>query len=73
MLKSNKICQGCGSSRIAGPHQVWGGNSRTRVILPKKTASLISFSCVDCGFTELYVDPKGLENINEFCLFDSTT
>ena len=72
MLKSKKICPSCKNSRIAGPHQVWGGNRRTKVMLTKKTASLISFSCADCGFTELYADPKGLENINEFGLFDST-
>lgn len=74
MLKSNKICPGCKSSRIAGPHKVAGGDYRTiRVWLTKRSASLLSFSCADCGFTELYADPKGLENINEYGLFDSTT
>jgi len=74
MLKSNKICPGCKSSRITGPYKVGGGDSRTRVWLTnRRTASLLSFTCADCGFTELYADPKGLENINEYGLFDSTT
>jgi len=73
MLKSNKICPGCKSSRIAGPHKVATGNSQTRVWLSSRSASLLSFSCADCGFTELYADPKGLENINKYGLFDSTT
>lgn len=70
MLKSKKICPGCKSSRIAGPHRVQG-HSWVKVILHNRTASLIAFSCADCGYTELYTDPKGLENVNKFGLFDS--
>ncbi|MHA2352973.1 MAG: hypothetical protein ACXABX_07625 [Candidatus Thorarchaeota archaeon] len=29
------------------------------------TATLESFTCADCGFTELYADRIGLQNINK--------
>lgn len=32
-----------------------------------KTATLKAFTCMICGYTELYADDKGLENIKNGC------
>ncbi|MFX1578833.1 MAG: zinc ribbon domain-containing protein [Promethearchaeota archaeon] len=60
----SQTCPKCGSSRIAGPHKV-AGQHHVRVDLPGfSTATLESFTCADCGYTEFYVDQIGLQNIN---------
>ena len=41
-----------------------GGDRHTVIDLPGfPTATLETYTCVDCGYTELYVDSIGLENI----------
>ncbi|MFW9964699.1 MAG: zinc-ribbon domain-containing protein [Candidatus Sifarchaeia archaeon] len=57
-------CPKCGSNRIAGPHKV-AGQHYVRIDLPGfSTATLESFTCADCGYTEFYSDQVGLRNIN---------
>ena len=66
MVKMNRtgICPKCGGNRIAGPHRVHASDSHVRVDLPGfSTATLESFTCADCGYTELYSDRIGLGNI----------
>ena len=59
-----KTCPKCGSNRIAGPHRVYGQH-HVRIDLPGiATATLESFTCADCGFTEFYADRVGLQNVN---------
>ncbi len=59
-----QTCPKCGGSRIAGPHRI-AGEHWVRVDLPGfSTATLESFTCADCGYTEFYVDQTGLRNIN---------
>jgi predicted RNA-binding Zn-ribbon protein involved in translation (DUF1610 family) len=42
------------------------GNHYVRIDLPSVlTATLESFTCADCGFTELYADDLGLNNIRK--------
>ena len=60
----SKTCPKCGSGRIAGPHRIYGQH-HVRIDLPGfSTATLESFTCADCGFTEFYADQIGLKNIN---------
>ncbi|MFX1481740.1 MAG: zinc-ribbon domain-containing protein [Promethearchaeota archaeon] len=57
-------CPKCGSTRIAGPHKI-AGEHHVRIDLPGfSTATLESFTCAECGYTEFYVDRIGLQNIN---------
>ena len=64
MIHSN-TCPKCGSNRIAGPHRV-AGQHHVRIDLPGMlTATLESFTCADCGYTEFYADRIGLDNINK--------
>jgi predicted nucleic-acid-binding Zn-ribbon protein len=57
-------CPKCGSGRIAGPHKI-AGEHHVRIDLPGfSTATLESFTCADCGYTEFYADQIGLRNIN---------
>ncbi|RLI56849.1 MAG: hypothetical protein DRO87_02930 [Candidatus Thorarchaeota archaeon] len=62
MIFSHK-CPKCGSTKIAGPHRVMG-RDHVRIDLPGfSTATLETFTCADCGYTEFYSDRTGLENI----------
>lgn len=57
-------CPKCNSSTIAGPHRVHADRSHSKVDLPGlSTATLESYSCVDCGYTEFYVDQMGRQNM----------
>jgi len=64
MIKS-KTCPKCGGTRIAGPHTVYGGDgNHIRVDLPGlSTATLDTFTCSECGYTEFYADKIGLRNV----------
>ena len=58
------ICPKCGDNRIAGPHRVHADRMHLKIDLPGlSTATLESFTCASCGYTELYSDPMGLSNI----------
>ncbi|MFW9992124.1 MAG: hypothetical protein ACFFD4_08670 [Candidatus Odinarchaeota archaeon] len=65
MIFSGK-CPKCSNSRIAGPHRIHGGDGHhIRIDLPgMSTATLDSFTCAKCGYTEFYSDQGGLSNIN---------
>ncbi|MFW9958521.1 MAG: zinc ribbon domain-containing protein [Candidatus Odinarchaeota archaeon] len=64
MIRS-KQCPKCGSRNIAGPHKMQG-DTYVRVDLPGlSTATLETFTCVDCGYTEMYADEIGLSNIRK--------
>lgn len=63
MIRTNQ-CPKCGNTRIAGPHNVFGGEGHVKIDLPGLyTATLVAFTCVDCGYTEFYSDRYGLENL----------
>ncbi len=63
MIQS-KQCPKCGGGNIAGPHNVHGGEHHIRIDLPGfPTATLIAFTCAKCGYTEMYSDSGGLNNI----------
>lgn len=63
-------CPRCGGKDIAGPHRL--DNSLTVDLsyvflrLPQKTASLLAYTCAECGYTDIYSDEKGLENIRRY-------
>ena len=64
IMNRTGICPKCRGNRIAGPHRVHGGDIHIKVDLPGfPTATLESFTCGDCGYTELYSDRVGLSNI----------
>ncbi len=58
------VCPKCGGNRIAGPHRVHASDHHLKIDLPGfSTATLESFTCTNCGYTELYSDRMGLNNI----------
>ncbi|MHA1781337.1 MAG: zinc ribbon domain-containing protein [Candidatus Thorarchaeota archaeon] len=58
------ICPKCGSTRIAGPHNLHSSDDHLKIDLPGiRTATLLALTCMECGYTELYSDKYGLENI----------
>ncbi|MBE0526871.1 hypothetical protein E4H12_04315 [Candidatus Thorarchaeota archaeon] len=64
MLNSRE-CPKCGSSSLAGPHRIFS-EGPVRIDLPGiSTATLESITCTNCGYTELYSDRLGLENIRK--------
>jgi len=63
MIKS-RTCPKCGGTEIAGPHKVHGANQHSTIDLPGlSTATLETFTCSECGYTEFYADKIGLQNI----------
>ncbi len=72
MIKTGQ-CPKCGGTNIAGPHRIFGQH-HIRIDLPGlSTATLEAFTCADCGYTELYSDSYGLENIRKGGRFISTS
>lgn len=64
-MRNTHVCPKCGDSRIAGPHRI-AGEYTIKVDLPGiLTATLDSYTCSKCGYTELYADTIGLENIRK--------
>ena len=62
MINSGE-CPKCGSNKIAGPHRIFG-DGHIAIDLPGiLTATLEALTCADCGYTELYADQLGLQNI----------
>ena len=58
------VCPKCGDNHIAGPHRVHASEHHLKIDLPGfSTATLESFTCANCGYTELYSDRMGLNNI----------
>ena len=64
-MTQERKCPKCGGSNIAGPHKVSGKYPIRVDIAGFHTATLRAFTCADCGFTEFYVDSKGLKNIHK--------
>ena len=61
---SSVSCSNCGSTQIAGPYRIHGGNGHIKIDLPGlRTATLVSLTCTNCGYVEFYVDDGGLRNI----------
>jgi len=59
----SRACPKCGSTNLAGPHKL-AGQHTVKIDLPGlSTATLESITCTNCGYTELYSDRTGLENI----------
>ncbi len=74
-MKDPKKCLRCGSHRIAGPHRATHHvPSPIRLMLRKfKGPPLNFFTCADYGYTETYVDSKGLEDITTNGFFSDET
>jgi hypothetical protein len=65
-LKENKTCTKCDKGSIIGPLPI-----RSSIILKRRTrfcrsAAMDAYTCTSCGFTEIYCDKKGLENIDMY-------
>jgi predicted nucleic-acid-binding Zn-ribbon protein len=62
-MKDSGMCPKCGGTKIAGPHRI-GGEGYTKIDLPGfYTATLEAITCAECGYTELYADRIGLDNL----------
>ncbi|MFX0172916.1 MAG: hypothetical protein ACFE9L_13455 [Candidatus Hodarchaeota archaeon] len=60
---STEKCLHCGNSNIAGPHRLQGSS----ILLSRmRTATLNAHTCDNCGYTELFADQRGLNNIRKF-------
>jgi predicted RNA-binding Zn-ribbon protein involved in translation (DUF1610 family) len=64
MINSGQ-CPKCGDNRIAGPHRLQAQHHVAIDLPGLPTATLESFTCANCGYTELYSDKRGLENIRQ--------
>ena len=63
-MKNSNTCPKCGGTKIAGSHNVHAGDMHIRVNLPGfSTATVDSYTCANCGYTEFYSDSLGLKNI----------
>ncbi|MFW9920375.1 MAG: zinc ribbon domain-containing protein [Candidatus Thorarchaeota archaeon] len=63
-MRNSGSCPKCGDTRIAGPHRVHGGEGWAKIDLPGlSTATLDAYTCGNCGYTEMYADQMGLNNI----------
>ena len=62
MIKS-KTCPKCGGTKIAGPHNVQSFGHIAIDLPGLYTATLVTFTCSECGYTEFYADKMGLQNI----------
>ena len=63
MISTGK-CPKCGSEIIYGPHRLHADDAHLKIDLPGwSTATLESFTCGACGYTEFYTDIGGLNNI----------
>ena len=72
-MKHSKICPKCGSNRIAGPQSVASYGYLKVQLGIVRTARLKAFICAGCGYTELYTDRIGLENIESYGRFEPST
>ena len=69
-LKTTGRCPKCQSKEIAKNKiraRLFGLGAR--VHLPAgnlRTSAFVAYACLDCGYTELYVDEKGLKNLKQF-------
>jgi predicted nucleic-acid-binding Zn-ribbon protein len=62
-MKESGKCPKCGSADIRGPHRIQG-QYHVKVDLPgMRTATFDSFTCTNCGYSELYTDSLGLDNL----------
>ena len=60
-MKDSGMCPKCGGTKIAGPHRIVGD---VKIDLPGIfTATLMAITCANCGYTELYCDRMGLDNL----------
>ncbi|TFG09479.1 hypothetical protein EU538_04940 [Candidatus Thorarchaeota archaeon] len=71
-MRSSDKCPKCGCDDVAGPHFLvasYGAGSSLVLDLPQRTATLIGYTCAECGYTEVYSDRKGLQNIRKYGRF----
>ena len=61
-MKNSNNCPKCNSVAIAGPHDVFD-QTNLKIRLGWRTATLKCYICLSCGYTELFPDEKGLENL----------
>ena len=62
-MKLTGKCPKCGNNDIRGPHRIQG-QYHVKVDLPGiRTATFDSYTCTQCGYSELYTDQTGLYNL----------
>ena len=64
-MRNMTTCLKCKSQDITGPHRLHTGDGHHLSIdLPGwSSATLEAFTCNNCGYTELYPDVKGMQNL----------
>lgn len=66
-MRDSKTCLNCGSQEIAGPHRIHSYRYPFSINLPGiRTATIRAYSCLECGYTQFFVDEKGVDNLREF-------
>lgn len=67
LMRDTKVCPKCNSRNIAGPHNLNSHAGRLRILLSgRRTATLNAFTCLNCGYTELFSDAMGLNNLEKY-------
>jgi predicted nucleic-acid-binding Zn-ribbon protein len=62
-MKETGKCPKCGNTDIRGPHRIQG-QYHVKVDLPgMRSATFDSLTCTKCGYSELYSDRLGIDNI----------
>ena len=63
-MKHTATCPKCQSRDIAGPHRLHADEKHLSLDLPGiSTATLEAFTCLNCGYTELFPDYGGFQNV----------
>ena len=66
IMKKTGTCPKCESIEVEGPMKNKGGYGSIVLWVSKWTrATYEAYTCLDCGYSEIYPDEKGLENIRE--------
>lgn len=58
-MKKTSVCSKCGSGEIVGPKTFYGGSI---TLTNFRVANAEAYFCLDCGYVELFVQDKDLEN-----------
>ena len=64
IMRNTGICPKCNNREIAGPHRLHADERHLKIDLPGlSTATLEAFTCLNCGYTELFPDVGGMNNL----------
>lgn len=62
-MRNTGVCPKCGSRDIAGPHRLHAEGHLSIDLPGWSTATLEAFTCLNCGYTEMFPDGAGFANV----------